>query len=209
MCDSMIAVAHHASRKPSRLKSRLVRTFLIHLRLKYMAIGANILHRVHAGRSRPMISMTSGTGGSAQISANRHGLVVHASAVLCKLIRGNAVWFHIGGVGMAACAGLRDVKGVDFGARVTGGTQVVHSVTINANSHFRIAFGKQFPMHAGLVLAELIGPQPRIVLSHEVPIGMAASTERRNLAALNLSPKSRCFAHGVHVGLCRIASVAA
>ena len=155
-----------------------------------------------------MISMASRASGSAQIAANRHGFVVHASAVLCKLIRRNAVGFHVGGVGMAASAGLRDIERIDFGARVAGGTQVVHSVAIYANGNFRIAFGEQFPVYARLVLAELIGPQPRIVLSHEVPIGMAASAERRNLAPLNLSPESRCFAHGVHVGFCRIASVA-
>lgn len=117
-----------------------------------------------------MISMTGGTGGSAQIAANRHGLVVHASIVVRELIRRNAVGFHIGGVGMAPSAGLRDVKRVDFGARIARGAQVVHSVAINTNSDLRISFGKQFPMHAGLVLAELIRSQPRIVLSHEVSI---------------------------------------
>jgi hypothetical protein len=81
-------------------------------------------------------------------------------------------------------------------------------VAVDANGNFRIAFSKQFPMYARLVLAELIGPQPRIVLSHEVPIGMAAPAERRNLAALNFPPETRRFAHGVHVGFCRIASVA-
>lgn len=156
-----------------------------------------------------MISMASRAGGSAQVTTSRHGLMVHAGIILRELIRRNAVGFHVGRVAMAPCTGLRDVERMHLGAQVAGGAQIMHSVAINANSHFRIAFGEQFPMHAGLVLAELIGPQPRFVLSHVVPIGMATSAERRNLTPLNLSAESRCFAHGVHVGSCRIASMAA
>ena len=84
----------------------------------------------------------------------------------------------------------------------------MYSVAINADRHFRIAFGQQFSVHAGLVLAQLIGPQPGIVLLHQSRVRMAASAKRRNLAALDLSAESRRFAHGLHVGLRRIAAVA-
>ena len=112
-----------------------------------------------------MISVTSRASRSAQISACRHGLVVHALAVICKLVRGNAVGLHVRGVRVAARARLRDVEGMDVGTRVSRWAQIVHSMAIDANGHFRIAFRKQFAVYAGLVLAELICAQAWIVLA--------------------------------------------
>ena len=101
------------------------------------------------------------------------------------------------------------LSGVDLRARIACGPQIVHTVAINADRHLRIALGQQFSVHAGLVLAELVGAQSRIVLLHQSRIGMAASAQPWNLAALNLSAESSCFAHGVHVSLRRIAAMAA
>src|SRR5579863_9242809 len=84
----------------------------------------------------------------------------------------------------------------------------MYSVAINANRDFRVAFGQQFPVDARLVLAELVGPQPRIVLFHQIRIAMAAPAQCGNLASLDLSVESGGFAHGIHVGLRWIAAVA-
>ena len=51
----------------------------------------------------------------------------------------------------------------------------MHSMTVDAHRYFRVTLGQQLPMHAGLVLAQLIGPQPGVVLAHEGPIRVAAA----------------------------------
>ena len=85
----------------------------------------------------------------------------------------------------------------------------MYSVAVGANRDFRVAFGKQLSMDAGLILAELVCSQRGIVLTHEGGIGMAAPAEGRNLIALDLSTKPGGFAHCVHVGLGGIAAMAA
>ena len=102
MRDLMIAVANDASRKPGMTERPFYAAFFVHLRLEYMAIGADILDRIHARRSRPMVSMARRASGSTQIAAYRHGFVVHACAVLRKLVRRNAIGFHVRSVGVAA-----------------------------------------------------------------------------------------------------------
>lgn len=155
-----------------------------------------------------MVSMASRARRSAQIAARHHRFVMHALAVLRKLVRRNSVGFHVRSVRVAEGTSPRDIERVDCRTHVAGRAQIMHSMTINANRDFRVAFGQQFAMRARLILTELVGPQPGIVLLHEARITMAAPAERRNLTALNLSPESNGFAHGIHVRFRRIAAVA-
>lgn len=75
---------------------------------------------------------------------------------------------------MTASTGLRDVKRVNVRTRVTGRTYAVHAMAIDANRDFSITLGQKFSVNTGLVLAELIRPQGRVVLAHERAIRMAA-----------------------------------
>lgn len=60
--DAMVGVAHDTSRQSDCLEGLVVRTLLIHLRLKCMAVRAHILDLIHSGRHRAMVSMTSRAG---------------------------------------------------------------------------------------------------------------------------------------------------
>src|SRR5690242_3391856 len=82
--DPMIAMANDAPRKPGGLKRTLMRTLIVHLCLKHMAVGAHIPHRIDSRGNCSVISMAGGACRSAHIAANRHRLVVHACVVLRK-----------------------------------------------------------------------------------------------------------------------------
>ena len=76
----------------------------------------------------------------------------------------------------------------------------MHAVAVDADGHFSVALGKKFAVHAGFVLAELIGTQGRIVLAHEGRIGVAAPAEIWNLLPLDLAAKACGFAHSIRAG---------
>src|SRR5271167_4039635 len=82
MADAMIAMAHDASWKGSRVKGLLVRTFFVHLGLEGVTVRAYILNLVYSWRRRAMVSMTGCAGWRTQIASQRQRLVVHARAVL-------------------------------------------------------------------------------------------------------------------------------
>jgi hypothetical protein len=84
----------------------------------------------------------------------------------------------------------------------------MHAMTIGADGYLCITLREQFPVDAGLVLAELIGSQRRVVLPHESPIGVTTSAQGRNLAPLDLSAEPDLLAHCVEVRLGRIAAMA-
>lgn len=72
---------------------------------------------------------------------------------------------------------------------------IVRRVAIGADGHVRVAFGEQFPVHAGLVLAELIGPQRGIERAHVRSVGMALPTQQRYLHARDVALESCSRAH--------------
>jgi len=152
MRDSMVTVAHDASREANRLKRCFVGALFVHLRLKNVASRADILDRTDSRRRSAVIAVARRASRRAQVAANGHRFVVHARAVLGELIRGNAISFHILGVGMAAGTSLRHVQRVYFGSRVAGRTKIMHTMAVDAYSDFGITFGKKLAMHAGLVL---------------------------------------------------------
>jgi hypothetical protein len=82
-------------------------------------------------------------------------------------------------------------------------------MAINANRDFRVAFGEKLSVDAGLVLAQLIGSQGRVVLAHESRIGVAATAELRDLTPQDFAVKACRLAHGVHIGFRGIPAVTA
>src|SRR5579864_2035454 len=69
-------------------------------------------------------------------------------------------------------------------------------MAIGAHRDFRISGREPLPVHARLVLAELVRPQARIVLPYVFRIGVAATAKFRNLLAIDLSFPSGLLAHG-------------
>src|SRR5579885_2100432 len=129
---AVIAVTGDTARQARILKGFPVRTLFIKLRLKDVAVRANVLHGAYARRRGAMIAVTRGARRSAQIAANDQGVVVDAGVVLRELVRGNRVALHVLGVGMAARAGLGNVEGIDGGLGVVDRAQIVNAVATAA-----------------------------------------------------------------------------
>ena len=209
MADVVVAMTNHASGKAGVLKRDFVRALLKHLILEDVACGTNVLDRTNTRGRRAMVSMAGGAGGRAEIASNNQRVVMHAGAVFGELIRGNGIPLHVAGVRMAPRASLRDIERVDFRSGITGGPQTMNTVAINADSHFCVALREELAVNAGLVLAQLIGAQRRIVFAHECCIRMATSAKTGDVFAFDLSAKPRGFAHSIRVGFSGVAAVAA
>ena len=142
-----------------------------------------------------MVTMAGCTRRRAQISANYQRLVVDAFVVLRKLIGWDFVCAHVAGVGMAVSAGIGYVNRVNSRSRVTGSANIVDAVAVGTNGDFDVASGQPLAMHAGLVLAELIGAQAGIELPHVCGIRVATSAQLRDLFAIDLALPSGFAAH--------------
>src|SRR5690349_12680124 len=208
MNNGVVAVAGDTAGKPGAMKRLFVRALFVELRLEHVAIRADVLHGIDAGRRSPVVAVAGGAGGRAEIAANDQRFVVNAGLILGKLIGGNPIRFHVVRIGVAARAGLGDVQRIHGGLNIADGAEVVDAVAIDADGDFGVALRQKLAVHAGDVLAELIGAQRWVVFAHERGVGMAASAERGNLAARDLSAEARGLAHGVHVGFRGIAAVA-
>ena len=208
MSDSVVTVTHDTSRKARRLKRCFVRTLFVHLRLKNVASGADILDRTDSGRRSAVIAVARSAGRRAQIASDGHRVVVHARAVLGKLICGNLVSFHVFRIRVTAGTSLSHVQRVYLGSRVAGWAKIVLAMTVDAYGDLGITFRKEISVNTGLVLAQLICAQRRIVLAHEGPIGVTAPAELGDVSALDLSAKSGTLTHGIHACLCGISSMA-
>ena len=173
MSDAMIAMTHDASWKRSRFKGFLVRAFFVHLGLESVTVRTHILNLVYSWRRRAMVSMTRCTGRRAQIASHRERFVVHARAVLCKLIRGNGISLHVTRVRMAASARVRHVDRIDRGAGIAGGPQIVDTMTIRAHCNLRVSGREALAVHTGAVLAQLVGAQAGVELPNIRRIRMA------------------------------------
>ena len=136
---AMIAVTHNTSGKTSGLERHLVRAFVVHLRLKYVAVRTYVLYRVYSWWGGAMISVTGWTGRCAQISTNCHRFVVHAPVVAGVLVRRDAVSLHVVGVGVTPGTGLRHIHWADFGARVARGSQVVNAMAFDADGNLGVS----------------------------------------------------------------------
>ena len=84
MADPVVAVADDASGKASGLKGGFVRAFLVHLVLEDVAFRTDVLNRIHARRSRAMVSVAGGTRWRAEVTADDQCVMVHAGAVLAR-----------------------------------------------------------------------------------------------------------------------------
>jgi len=81
-------------------------------------------------------------------------------------------------------------------------------MAVNAYGNLRITLGKEISVNTGLVLAQLIGPQRRIVLAHEATIRMTAAAKLGDIFALDPSAESGSLVHSIHVCFCGIPAVA-
>ena len=144
----------------------------------------------------------------AQVASNRQCLMMDSRSVLGILAGRNFVVLHVSRVGMTTGAGFRNVYGMDLGTRVIGRPNTVHAMAIDAYGDFGVPLGQTLPVHAGSVLAELIGAQRWIELSHVGPVRVALAAERGNVFAGRLPNKSRFLAHRVWTIVAGISSVA-
>ena len=154
-----------------------------------------------------MISVTGGAGRRAQITTNSHGVMVDTRAVFRELVCGDFVCLHVFDIRVAVRTRRGDIQGMNVGGRIARGAQIMHAVTIGADGNLCIALGEHLSVHAGLILAELVGAQRRIVLTHESAVGMAAATKRRYLTSFDLAAEASGLAHRVHVRFGGIAAV--
>jgi hypothetical protein len=85
----------------------------------------------------------------------------------------------------------------------------MNAVAVRAHRNFAVTRREALPMHAGLVLAELVRAQAGIKLPHIGGIGVTAPAQLGHLFAINLAFPPTVAAHslvGVVAG--RIAAVA-
>lgn len=152
--------------------------------------------------------MTSRARRGAEVAASDHRFAMHAGVVLFELVRWDCITFHMRGVSVAARAGLSNVEGMHSRTRIARGPQVMHAVTVDADRHVSVRFGKKPSMHTRFVLAKLVGTQRRIVLAHERGVGVAAPAKRGDLAAFDFAAEPGGLAHSIGIGLGGIATVA-
>jgi hypothetical protein len=155
-----------------------------------------------------MVSMTSRTGRSAQITSNGERLVMNTFTVPGKLVGRDRVSLHVGRIRMAPGAGLRDIGWMDTRTCVARRTEVMHTMAIGTDSNLAITLGQQSAMHASLILVQLVSAQRGIVLTHECRVGVALPAQRWNCFAIWLATKPCRLAHRIHVGLPRVPTVA-
>lgn len=193
----MVAVADDTPGKGRGLKGASMGTLLVHLRLERVAIGTNIFDSIDAGRRRAMVAMASWTGGSTQVSAHDERLMMNAPVIFDELVRRDAISGHVGHVGVAARACIRDVDGVYSGAWIAGRAYVMNAVTICAHCHLAVARGQSLPVNAGVILRELIRAQAGIELPHIGRIGMATAAEIRDFPSFDSPGPTRFLTHGL------------
>ena len=193
--DAVIAMAHDASGKISRVEGFLVRTFFIHLGLERVAVGTNILNPVYTRRCGAVVAVTRCTGGSAQITSHRQRFVVHARAVLCELIRRNVVSLHVSCVSMAASARVRHVHRVYRGAGIAGRPEDRERY----DNLYTLPLWYLQPRGACRAhwcgTGPAVRPQAGVVLPHICRIRMATSAQLWDVLAVNLALPPGLSAH--------------
>lgn len=143
-----------------------------------------------------MISMTGCTGRRTQVASYRKRFVVDAGAVLCELVCGDGVSLHVIRVSMAASACVRHVDRIHRRTWIAGGPQVVDTMTIRAHCNFGVTGSQAFTVHTGVILVQLVCPQTGVELPHVGWVGMATSTQLRDLLAIYLALPPGLAAHG-------------
>ena len=83
----------------------------------------------------------------------------------------------------------------------------MHAMAVDAYCYVGIALGEKLSVHAGFVLAQLIGSQGGVVLAHESTVGVATAAEFRNLGALDFATEAGFLAHSIEVRFRGISTV--
>ena len=173
--NAVIAVADDASGKRLVLESFAMGALCVHLGLKGVAVGANVLNLIDSRRQRAMVSVTGGTRRRAQIPSHHHCVVVNAGVVVRKLVGGNPILLHVSRVGVAARAGLGYVDRIYGGTRIAWRPEIVNAMTIRAYGSLSITRSEALAVHAGVVLVQLVCAQAGVVLTHQIRIRMAGT----------------------------------
>src|ERR1035438_282397 len=134
LVNTVVAVADDAAGKTLIRKGLAVGALLVHLGLEDVAVCADVLNLVYAGRNSAVVSVASGAGGRAEVAANREGLVV-----------------RLGLEDVAVCA---DVLNLVYAGR----NSAVVSVASGAGGRAEVAANRErLVVNAGVVVGELIG----------------------------------------------------
>src|ERR1017187_823858 len=97
---------------------------------------------------------------------------------------------------MAARACSGDVDGVNCGPGILWWSYIVDTMAIDAYGNFGVSSRKEFAMHAGVVLVQLVRTQSWIERFDISRIRMATSTQLWNLFAIDLALEPSLFPHG-------------
>ena len=120
---------------------------------------------------------------------------MHALLVTGELVGLDPVRLHVLCIGMAVCAGGRNVRRMHLRARVGRRTQVVYAMAVGADGNVAVSLGPLHAVNARLVLLKLIDTKARIVFLHALGIRVTGSTKLGYLAARNFAFKPRRSAH--------------
>src|SRR4029077_625362 len=137
-----------------------------------------------------MTAMAGGTGGRREVAANNHCLVMNAVVVVFDLSRGEVIRLHQCRVGMASCAGRRDVQRMHGRAWVRAGENVVNAMAIGTNGNVRVTLSELDAMDTGSVLSQLVSSQCGIELLHAIHVRVTGAAEFRNLFPLDVTAES-------------------
>lgn len=173
-----------------------------------MTLGADVADRNTFRPGGVVASVTTVAGGGGPVTALQKRLAVDTPMVLIKLIGWDSVILHILRVGMAFGAGLWGIRQKDGRKRIVFGADAVDPVAADADRHFLIPLGVEFPVLAHQIFRILVGRDIRIETSHVGGIGVAGGAELRDLIPDKLTAKSLFRIHRRHLRIFRVAPMA-
>ena len=150
-----------------------------------MTLTTNIRHRSDARRSSAMIAMTVVAGRRRKILFVVKSFCVHARFVLGVLVARDSERPDVIRAGVALCACIGDVRGIDRGEWITDSADTMNAVATDAGGDACLAFLlEQFAVHACVVFAFLIDAQAGIEPLHQVRVAVALAAISRDVERL-------------------------
>ncbi len=146
-----------------------------------------------------MIAMAVVACGSRQVSFIRQRFPMDAFFILCDLVDRNFVRSHGGLIRMARPTGLSHLKRMDFRPRIERRLDSMSRMAASAGGHFGISkLLETLAMDRSVVLRNLIYSERGVVTLHKLRIGVAATTNRRDLTMIRLADIAFGGVHGRH-----------